>query len=133
MKYFFLFALIFFQAGDKIVIKNSWMRPAPSTFNTAFYCTVINNSSEPDTLYNAASDISDKVELHETYKKGDMTGMRRVDSLIIAPRDSLIFKPGSYHIMVMNLKENAEPNQVKEMTLFFKQAGKITVKAEIRK
>jgi hypothetical protein len=133
MKYLFIFALIFFQSSDNIVIKIPWIRPAPATFNTAFYCIVVNNSSEPDTLYNAASNISDRVEIHETYKKGDMTGMRRINSLTIAPHDSLIFKPGSYHIMVMNLKENVEANQVKEITLFFKQSGKIIVKAEVKK
>jgi copper(I)-binding protein len=47
MKYFLIFALIFFQGGEKIAIKNPWIRPAPEKFNTAFYCTIKNNSNEP--------------------------------------------------------------------------------------
>jgi hypothetical protein len=59
--------------------------------------------------------------------------MKQVKNLVIAPHDSLVFKPGSYHFMVMNLKENAVVNQTIEMVLFFKAAGKIMIKAEVRK
>jgi copper(I)-binding protein len=131
MKYLFLFYLIFYQGGNDISVHNAWMRPAPETFNSAFYCTIINNSDKTDTLYKVTSAISDNVETHETYVKGDMIGMRAVKNLIIAPHDSLIFKPGGYHIMIMNLKENATANTSKEMTLFFKKAGVIKVKATV--
>ena len=131
MKFFFLFIFILFQGGDKIVIKNAWVRPAPKTFNTAFYFTVLNNSNEPDTLYKAASDISNDVEIHETYQKADMMGMRSVKNLVVAPHDSLLFKPGGYHIMIMNLKKNLEINYSENITLYFKTAGEIKVKANV--
>jgi len=131
MKYFLILALFFLQGENTIIIKNAWMRPAPETFNTAFYCTVINNNNKSDTLYRAASDISDDVEIHETYKKDGMTGMRHVNQLVIAPFDSLIFKPGGYHIMLMNLKENAEINKLKKISLFFKVAGEKIVETKI--
>ena len=131
MKFFFLFIFILFQGGGKIVIKNAWVRPAPKTFNTAFYFTVLNNSNEPDTLYKAASDISNDVEIHETYQKADMMGMRSVKNLVVAPHDSLLFKPGGYHIMIMNLKKNLEINYSENITLYFKTAGEIKVKANV--
>ena len=129
MKYFLLLSLFFIQGGNTITVKKAWMRPAPKTFNTAFYCTVINNGDNPDTLYKAASDISDNVDIHETYKKGDMMGMRPVQNLVIAPHDSLVFKPGGYHIMVMNLKEDAEINKKENISLFFKVSGEIKIEA----
>jgi copper(I)-binding protein len=133
MKYLVLITLILFQGGNNPVIKNPWLRPAPEAFNTAFYCTIMNNSDNPDTLYKAVSDISDNLQIHETYKRGDMTGMRQVNEIAIAPHDSLVLKPGSFHIMVMNLKENAQADQMKQITLFFRQSGKMIVKAEVRK
>ncbi len=131
MKYFLILVLVLFQGGNTIIIKNAWMRPAPEKFNTAFYFTVINDSNKPDTLYKAASDISDNVQIHETYKKDGMMGMRHVNQLIVAPHDSLVFKPGGYHIMLMNLKEAAEISQIKKISLFFKVAGEISVETKI--
>ena len=131
MKYFLLLALFFIQGGNTITVKKAWMRPAPETFNTACYCTVINNGNDPDTLYKAASDISDDVDIHETYKKDDMMGMRPVKALVIAPHDSLIFKPGGYHIMMMNLKKNIEINNKENISIFFKIAGEIKIEATV--
>ncbi len=131
MKYFILLILFLFQGNTKITVKEPWMRPAPKSFNTAFYCTVINNSSEADTLYKASSNISDEVQIHETYKKGDMMGMRPVKDLIIAPQDSLVFKPGGYHIMLMNLNQDVVLNQRKEISLFFRTSGEVKVQAKI--
>jgi periplasmic copper chaperone A len=133
MKFLLLFALILLQGGDKITVKNIWIRPAPETFNTAIYCTIVNNGNKPDTLYKVTSPISDEVQIHETYKKDDMMGMREVKNLVVLPHDSLVFKPGGYHIMVINLKENVVVNNFKEATLFFKQAGEIKINAESRR
>lgn len=133
MKYFLLLAFIFIQGGNKIIIKDAWMRPAPETFNSALYCTVINNGDKADTLYKAESEVSDDVQIHETYKKGDMTGMRPVENLVIAPHDSVVFKPGGYHIMLMKLNENAVVNNYKSVSLFFKVAGQIKVKAKVNR
>lgn len=129
MKYLLLFYFIFFQGENEITIHNPWMRPAHESFNSAFYCTILNNSSEADTLYKVSSEISDDVEIHETFMKDDMMGMRPVKNLVIPAKDSLLFKPGGYHIMLMNLKDNAIVNNSKEMILFFKRAGEIKVKA----
>ncbi len=131
MKYILLLTFLLLQGGNNIIVKNAWMRPAPETFNTAFYCTVINNGSLPDTLYKASSDISGDVEIHETYKKGDMMGMRPVKDLVIAPHDSIVFKPGSYHIMLMNLKRSAEKNQKEYVSLFLRVAGEIKIPAKV--
>jgi periplasmic copper chaperone A len=131
MKYLLLLYLLCFQSGGEITIHNAWMRPAPETFNSAFYCTIVNSGDTADTLYKAASDISNDVEMHETYMKNDMMGMRPVKNLVIAPHDSLLFKPGGYHIMIINLKENASANSSKEISLYFKRAGIIKVKASV--
>ncbi len=131
MKYLLLLSFIFLQGGSSILVKDSWMRPAPESFNTAFYCTVVNNGDKPDTLYKATSEISDDVEIHETYSRGDMMGMRPVKNLVIAPHDSLMFKPGSYHIMIMNLKQDLSAGQTRDVLLFFRSAGKVSVKAKV--
>lgn len=132
MNYLFLFYLIIFQGKSDIVVHNAWIRPAPESFNTALYCTVINNSAETDTLYKITSEISNDIEMHETYMKDNLIGMRPVKNFVIASHDSVVFKPGSYHIMIMNIKENATENSTKEIKLFFKKSGEVQIKAIVR-
>ncbi len=131
MKYLLILAFIFLQGEAKISVNDSWMRPAPESLNTAFYCTVINNGDQPDTLYKASSDVSEDVELHETYQRGDMMGMRPVKNLVIPPHDSLMFKPGGYHIMIMNLRQDLSAGQMHDVSLFFRSAGEVKVKARV--
>ena len=58
-------------------------------------------------------------------------GMRPVKNLVIAPHDSIVFKPGSYHIMLMNIKHNAEKNKKEYVSLFLKGAGEIKIQSEV--
>ncbi len=132
MKLILLSVLFLFQSGNNITVKNTWMRPAPESFNTAVYCTIVNSGNKPDTLYKVTSDISDDIQIHETYKKDDMMGMREVKNLVVAPHDSLVFKPGGYHIMVMNLKENVVINNSEKLTFDFSTAGEIEVEAKAK-
>ncbi len=114
-----------------IIVHNAWIRPAPESFNTAFYCTIVNKNNLADTLYKVSSNISDDIQLHETYMKDDLIGMRPVANLIIPSNDSTMLKPGSYHIMIMNLKGKADENSTVNLTLFFRKSGKIEVKATV--
>ena len=132
MKLILLSVFLLFQSGNNITVKNTWVRPAPESFNTAVYCTILNSGDKPDTLYKVISDISDDIQIHETYKKDDMMGMREVKNLVVAPHDSLVFKPGGYHIMVMNLKENVVINNPKKFTFNFSTAGEIEVEAKAK-
>ncbi len=131
MNYLFLIYLFFFQDMGGIIVHNAWIRPAAVSFNTAFYCTIVNKNNQADTLYKVSSNISDDIQLHETYMKDDLIGMRPVANLVIPSNDSTMLKPGSYHIMIMNLKEKADENSTVNLTLFFRKSGKIEVKATV--
>ncbi len=120
---------VLFPPENKIKVENAWVRPSSQNMATALYFTIENNSSEADTLYEVNSEISDKVEIHETYTEGDMMGMRKVDFIIIDGKNSFQLKPGSYHIMVMKLKKDINEGDEVEFILHFKQAGFISIAA----
>ena len=126
--------LIFlFPPENKIKVENPWVRPSLQNMATALYFTVENNSSEADTLYDVNSEISDKIEIHETYSQGDMMGMRKIDFLVIDGKNSFQLKPGSYHIMVMKLKKDINDGDEVKFVLHFKQAGSISISATAKK
>jgi copper(I)-binding protein len=121
------------QQAGVIEIKNAWMRPGAKDMNTALYFEVKNNSSQADTLYDAKSGLAERVEVHETYMQGDMMGMRPAKAVEIKANSTFKFQPGGHHVMFINLKQNLRKGSSAEVTLYFRHAGEIKIKPEVRK
>ena len=130
-----ILAILFFiiPPEDKIKINDPWVRPSSEGMATALYFTIENSGKEADTLYKVVSDVSERVEIHETYQSGEMMGMRKVEMIVIQPNSSFELKPGSHHIMVMKLTNDITVGDEYVFTLFFKLAGKLKITAEAKK
>jgi len=133
MNILLIILLVSFPPEDKIKINNVWMRTSSQNMATALYFTIENTSEKADTLFRVDSDIAGKVEIHETYSQGDMMGMQKVDFLAIKSKKILELKPGSYHVMLMKLKEDVNDGDKENFVLHFKQAGEINVTATAKK
>jgi copper(I)-binding protein len=119
------FTLLFLSAGNKIEVKNAWLRPADAGMNSALYLKIINNSNKADTLYKVVFKDASMAMMHETYKKGDLTGMKMVKEIAINPNSTFQFKPGYYHIMLIKLKKDLKPKEKENFELYFKSGEKI--------
>ena len=130
-----ILAILFFiiPPEDKIKINDPWVRPSSDGMATALYFTIENSGEEADTLYKVESEISNRVEIHETYKSGDMMGMREVEMIVVESNSSFELKPGSHHIMVMKLTRDIPIGDEVGFLLHFKRAGEINITAEARK
>lgn len=131
MKILLLLALVIFISSpeEKIKIKDPWMRISAEGQSTALFMKIENTSDVADTLYKVECDFAGRVEIHETYQKDDMMGMREVPFIVIPPKSTFELKPRSHHIMVIKLKKDIKKGTQEEFTLYFKQAGKLKVKA----
>ena len=127
-----LISLLNFSYQGNLEIKDAWVRPGAIGMNTALYFKVENNSDKADTLLSVKSSIADVVQTHETYKKGDMMGMREVKAIAIEPNSTFEFKPGGYHVMVIGLKKDLRKGDAAEFTLHLKNAGDINVKTLVK-
>lgn len=116
-----------------IEIKDAWIRPGAKDMNTALYFEIINHTNKPDTLYDVKSDLAQKVEIHETYMKGDMMGMRPVKKAAVEANSGFKFQPGGHHIMFINLRKSIKKGSYGEVTLYFRHAGQIKIKPQVRK
>ena len=112
-------------------ITDAWIRPAGKARNTGLFFRVINNTDQNDTLLSAKSDLAAKTEVHETFKVDDMMGMREVENLVMEAGKVFQFKPMSYHVMLIQLKEAVAQGDEGEVTLVFKNAGEVKVKAMV--
>ena len=129
MKLLFALITILFISGNGLTIHDAWMRPGAEKMGTALYFTIDNTTNEPDTLYKVTSNISGKIQIHETYQVGELNGMREIKQLVIEPNSTIEFKPGSYHIMVMKLKKDIMKGDKAEFTLYFSKAGEVKIEA----
>lgn len=57
--------------------------------------------------------------------------MRRLDGVTVAGGQSVTFKPGGYHLMLMDLKQPLKQGEKLPLTLVFEKAGEVSVEAAI--
>ncbi len=126
--------LIFFSnPSDKIKIVDPWMRVGAQGQATGLFFKIENNSDKADTLYKVEFEPAGKVEIHETYDAGnDMMGMREVKFIVVPAKSTFELKPGAHHVMLMKLKRDIVKGYEGTVNLYFKQAGKIVIKAQAK-
>lgn len=132
MKILGLFFLLLINSGNDIKVENAWARSSSQGLTTALFFDVKNNGDKADTLFKVTSDAAEIVQVHETYKKGDMMGMREVENVVIEPDSTFHFKPRGHHIMLIKLRKDLNVGDKIEVTLHFKQAGEIKTSAVIK-
>jgi len=136
MKYLPVCLMVFscsLSAQNKIEVKDAWARPAAKGANSALYCIIQNNGNKSDTLKSAESMFAEEVQIHESYKKdNDKMGMRQVKSLVLNSKSSAELKPGGFHVMLLGVKKDFKAGDPLNVTLQFRNSGKIKIKAVVR-
>jgi len=138
-----------------IKVTNPWARASSATAAAgAAYMTIQNTGTAADALVGASSPAAKTTEVHETVAMqsaapsagmgmgspdpsasaapGGMMGMQPVARLEIPAGGTVELKPGSYHIMLIDLTKELKPGDKIEITLTFEKAGEIKVSAEVR-
>ena len=111
MKKILLALVIFFNintANAKIIVDNAWARLTPNGMG-AVYFEIKNTNIEDDFLIQASSPDAKSVMLHETQRMGNMTHMKHhTNGTKIPANSSILFEPGSFHIMLSQIDKNIE-------------------------
>jgi len=91
-------------AGEMLHWKDAWVRGMPPGAQvSAAYGMLMNHSDQTVTLSTVSSEISDTAEMHEVIAEGDQRRMAELESIDIAPHETLIFEPGGRHIMLLDI------------------------------
>jgi copper(I)-binding protein len=114
-----------------IHIAQPWVRATPKGASSgAGYLTVTNNGTVPDRLTCAGTDAAAQCQVHTMSMENGVMKMRPVEGgLEIKPGETVTLKPGSDHIMFVNLKHPLQTGNAVEATLQLEKAG--TVKIEM--
>lgn len=115
-----------------IAVDQPWARAtSPSQSVGGAFLTITDNGAD-DALVSASSPVSASVELHETVNDNGVMKMRPIAQLPLAHGQSVTLKPGSYHLMVMGLKQQLKPGDTFPLTLNFAHAAPMTVNVAVQ-
>lgn len=121
------------QTLEGIHVEDPWARPGVEGRMSAAYFLLTNYGAEADTLLHAYSDVARQVEVHESYETDDgMMGMREVSQFPIPAGETVPFRQGGLHVMLIQLVRPLNEGDEIVLTLEFEHAGEITLDVPIR-
>lgn len=121
-------------AAMTLQISQAWSRATPPAAITgAGYLTIRNTGKSADRLVGGSTPVAAKLEIHEMSMTGGVMRMRPVKGgLAIAPGQSVILKPGGYHLMLIGLKRPLKAGERLPVTLTFERTGAVETELEVR-
>jgi copper(I)-binding protein len=117
-----------FTVGS-IHIAHPWARATPKGATVGGgYMKITNNGSAPDRLIGGSTPVAERFEVHEMSMENGVMRMRMLkDGLEIKPGQTVELKPGSLHVMMVNLRQPIQEGQRFKGTLVFEKAGTVEV------
>lgn len=87
-------------------ISQPWARATPKGADSgAAYMTVTNTGAKPERLSCLSSDAAAKCQIHQMSVDNGVMKMREAEGGVeIKPGETVTFKPGGYHLMLVDLK-----------------------------
>ena len=90
--------------AQALEIENPYVRGLPPTQrNTAAFFTVHNASDKAVELKAGTSDAAERLEIHSHRHHDGMMMMQEEGSVTIGAGKSIVFSPGGYHLMLIDL------------------------------
>lgn len=137
--------------GPSISVEAPWVRPVTvvevgtasdttdhmaamhGSTNSAAYLTIRNEGNAPDRLLGASTEAARVTELHRTVIDADgMAHMQAVEALEIAAGSEVALEPGSYHLMLFDVRQTLEEGDSAGLILRFEVSGELEVRSSIR-
>ena len=121
--------------AQQVEVKDAWVRAtvAQQKATGAFFKLSAKTDSR---LVEVRSPLANVVEVHEMAMEGTTMKMRAVPALDLPAGKTVELKPGSYHVMLMELKAPVAAGDSVPLTLVIEGADKkretIEIKAEAR-
>jgi hypothetical protein len=114
-------------------VTGAWAHPAAHGGISAAYFTLTNPTGSADALVSATSQVAGTTEIHQTtVDEAGVAAMKPVDRIELEPGDTVEFKPGGYHVMLIDLSADLTTGDTVELDLVFEHAGRVVVEAEVR-
>jgi copper(I)-binding protein len=112
-----------------ITISSPWTLATPDSAKVAGgFLTITNTGKTADRLIRAETDVSGAVEIHEMQMVNGIMMMRvRNPGITVKAGRTVVLKPFSHHLMLMDIKRTLKTGETVKGTLVFEKAGPIKV------
>lgn len=128
-----LLPLVAFGDGPSVSASHVWIRQAPPGIGVlAGYLTLQNLTAKTLELKSITSPDFAAVEMHRSFVKDNQEQMEPVPSLTLPAHGSVEFKPGSYHIMLMQPRKNLFAGDTVTLNLSFSDGSELAIMAPVR-
>jgi hypothetical protein len=122
------------MAANNVVIKKAWIREAPPVMKMlAGYMELHNMGKNAVMLRSVNCSDFDRVEIHRTEIVNGMAEMKPASNVIINPGKVLTFKPGGYHLMLINPHKPLKAGDKVDFTLNFSDGSSQPFTATVKK
>lgn len=121
-------------AQAQVVVGEPWVRASvPGQMGTGAFMTL--TAATDAKLVGARTPVAGFAEVHEVVHQNDVMRMRAVDVVPLPAGRAVQLKPGSYHLMLFDLKRPLSAGEVVPLTLDVEQGGvrrEVEVQAAVR-
>lgn len=123
-----------FAADTLLHITAPYVRlAAPALVTTGAFMRIVNDSDQDRQLLRAESPVARRVELHSHVNDSGVMKMREVAAIEIKAKGETELKPGSYHIMLIDMKQSLSEGELVPLTLRFDDGSSQRIEAPVRK
>lgn len=119
-------------SAEQISVHEPWVRlNAPGTQVSAAFMVLRNAGEREIKLTQVDSTIAKASELHNHFHEGGVMKMRQVPAISIPAKGETALKPGSYHLMLIDLKSPLTEGETVAVTLGFADGSRKKVDAKV--
>jgi len=108
-----------------------WARSGMMGGNGAVYMQLHNHTATDDALVGASSDVAEAVEVHLSQMNNGVMEMIPQEKIDLPADGEIELKPGSYHIMLIGLKQDLKAGDKISVTLHFQNHADITLEVPV--
>lgn len=123
-----------FAAEAELTVSDYYVRMVPpGTPTSGAFMTIRNGGSSDRKLVKADSPAANTVELHTHINDQGMMKMRQVKAIDVKAHGQAELKPGSYHIMLIDLKQTLKEGESVALTLTFDDGSTRKIDAPVKR
>jgi len=127
----FIFLLAAVAAHAQVEVSDAWARATGQGQKTTG--VFMNLTAKKATrLVGVKTDLTSTAEVHEMKMEKDVMKMQAVKALDLPAGKTVALKPGSYHVMLMDLKDPIKEDSQVVLTLLFEDASGVKTQKEVK-
>lgn len=124
---------LFAATADQVSVVDPYVRLAPPNAMATGAFMVLKNAGDKDAkVVKADNPVSKATELHTHLNENGVMKMRPVPAVDIKAKGETVLKPGSLHVMMIDMKKPLKEGEVVPITLTFEDGSNKTVDAVVK-